>query len=1672
MAPPDDSPDLDASADPPGDAPRPDGSGPDAALDGDSQPATSPGYGPGDPASSNDGDRFLIVGIGASAGGLKAYREFFEALPAEPGMAFVLVQHLSPDHESALAELIQVRSKLSVNQVTDHPTVRPNCVYVIPPAKRLELVDGHLQLVELQKDRGKPTAIDHFFRSLADQVGPRAVAVVLSGTGSDGSIGLKAVKERAGLTLAQEPSDADYDGMPKSAIATGLVDIVGTAAELARSLVAVREAEGTLDMPGPDEPVDQDDEEVLGSIFRHLRRRTGHDFVHYKRSTILRRLARRLQVVGASSLVGYAEVFKERPEETQALLRDFLISVTQFFRDPEAFEELEDRVIPQLFGGSGQVRVWVPGCATGEEAYSVAMLLCEHARTLDEPPDIQVFATDIDDDALLHAREGIYSEAVAADLTEDRRLRYFEPVPGGVRVKAALRECVLFARHNLIADPPFSRLDLITCRNVLIYFTREIQERAFASFHYALRSDGYLFLGSSEAPNAVTNGFAEVDKRARIYRRRDVPLTRGRTAFLAGRAGIPDTPTTPKPTEDARGGLVNRYQEWTLATYAPPRLLIDDGYDVTHVFGRAGDYLRDREGPVTQNVVDKVLSAFRIDLRTALYRAFSKGETVDTPFRRVEVGDEARHVRLHVGPVGGAAREDGMAEVVFIELDPASVERLRTAEPAPSGDEPPVVARLEDELTSTKARLQTTIEEQETSNEELRASNEELQSINEELQSTTEELETSREELQSINEELTTVNHELRVKVDELTRANADLQNLMGSMEVATVFLDRALRLRRFTPRAADLFNVLPADLGRPFDHVSHRVEHDDLQAVARRVIDDLQPATETVRSGDETFLLRVTPYRTLDDRIDGVVMTFSAVTEVEAARSLAATRAEQQAVVARLGEHALEGASLDALFAEATGAARDVFGADASKVLRYVPEAGHLELIAGEGWREGAVGTAVVPHHVGSQAGFTLQQGQPVVVPDLGQEDRFEAPDLLTDHGLRSGISVAISTSTEGRPFGVFAVHSKEPRAFSEDDGRFMQSIANILADAVELDRQRATIREQLREIEAVYDTAPVGLAFLDETLRYRRVNRRLADINGVPVEEHIGKRTGEVIPEMANKVEPILDQIMQTGQPVEDVEIEGSAPTDPDDPRVWLCSYVPSLDDDGRPLGVSMVVRDITDRKRTERELAETAARLRLAMDAPGLGSYNVDLVEGTVVYDPKAQELLGLSAHVPLSDAHALNHPDDDAEVQAALRDATDPEVDDDSFVSVHRIVRGDGTVLWIAARGVVVFEGEGDDRRADRLIGVMLDVSELKRVQEALRRQLAETGAYLDAVPVGIAVFDRDGRYARLNDRMMEIIGASASELIGTHPRDLLPPGHVDANEPLLRHVLATGEAMRDVEMRLTLPSDPGGELSDWLVSVVPLTEGGETTGAALVAQDVTALKQAQAGLEALASELEERVVLRTAEVRKLVGDLSTAERRERARLAQILHDDLQQILYAAQFKLESLRKAAPTATDLIDSADDLLDQAIHTTRTLTVDLRPPVLEGDGLDKTVEWLAHRMEEAYGLVTTVEASESVEVGRTVQVLIYQVVRELLFNIVKHAETQAATVSVDQDEGRVRIVVADLGVGFTEAEVNPESLGLSSARERIRLVGGTMDVESRPNEGTRVTIMCPTRL
>lgn len=827
-----------------------------------------------------------VVGIGASAGGLTALREFLDPIPHDSGLSFVVVVHLSPEHESNLAGVLQSSSRIPVVQVTGRTKIEPDCVYVIPPNKNLEITDGHLILSEFEEPRGKRSPIDFFFRTLAEKH-PDGIAVLLSGSGTDGTIGMKAVKERGGVLMAQAPQDAEYDQMPRSAIATGLVDFVLPARALAEKLIQIRSSPASVVLPESVDELPDDEEQLLKKILTEVHTRTGHDFTGYKRSMILRRVARRMRVTSTGGLEGYLKFLRGNPAEVQALLKDFLISVTNFFRDPAVFDLLENEVLPKLLDDKGpeeQVRIWTPGCATGEEAYSMAILLLEAADEIGERPEIQIFATDVDEDALGYGREGLYPDAIAADVSDERIERFFTRDGPYFRVSKHLRDHVLFAVHNILKDPPFAKLDLISCRNLLIYLDRRLQEKVIEVFHYALRPGGYLLLGSSESISNTSEMFRLVNKKQRIYQRKS--SSPGREIFLPELPLAHLTPRRIRQRPIANYSSVHQelsdrtLHRRALETYAPPSALVDAGGTIIHLSKSAGRFLRLPGGSATLSIVKVIRDELRIQLRAALHDALEQQQSTTTAPVLMQIEGEERSVQLHVRPV---PQEDGshLALVVFADANPArNVDASASGE---GGNER--VTYLEEELETTKARLQTTIEESETQQEELRATNEELQSINEEYKSTLEELETSKEELQSVNEELKTVNEELKAKVEALSRANNDLKNLMAATEVPTLFLDRTLHIRRFTPPLTKLFNILQVDEGRPLSHVTHKLRYESLTNDVEKVLDTLVPVErEVLDTDDRDYLVRIMPYRTTEDRINGVVLTFVDVTRVKKA--------------------------------------------------------------------------------------------------------------------------------------------------------------------------------------------------------------------------------------------------------------------------------------------------------------------------------------------------------------------------------------------------------------------------------------------------------------------------------------------------------------------------------------------------------------------------------------------------------------------------------------------------------------------------------------------------------------------------------------------------------------------------------------------------------------------
>ncbi len=854
------------------------------------------------------GSLLPVVGLGGSQGALASLQTFFNSLPPDTGMAYVVVVHLSPEHESIMSTILQRHTTMPVTQVRHPEKLVANRVYVIPPGKHLLMREGVLQPVDFDRPRGSRVAVDLFFRALAETHGTSATAIVLSGGDGDGASGLKRVKERGGLTIAQDPTEAEAEGMPRSAIATGMVDWVLPVAEIPQRLISYRDNRRKIQLPPVDTSgisdsklLQQDkDEACLRDILSFLRTRSGHDFSYYKRATILRRIGRRMQVSGTETLEEYLAYLRTHPGESGALLQDLLISVTNFFRDRESFVALESE-IPRLFADkteADQVRVWVPACASGEEAYSIAILLCEQAAKMESPPQIQVFATDLDNSAIEFAREGRFPHNISADVSEDRLRMYFSKEPGGYRVRRNVREIVLFAMHDLLKDSPFSRLDLISCRNLLIYLRREAQTRVFDIFHFALIGNGRLFLGSSESGEEVSAMFRQDDKKHRIYTRRTVPRV-GLTvpsgaatlnfAYKSG-LGIPGIVRVPEPRIDP-SPLINPARpegsgrhSWgethfqLLERLAPPSILVSRGHDVLHISESAGKYLRITGGEPAMNLLRVIRPELRTELRAALFLAVKSQQAVRIANAPLTIDGTPVSVEITVEYLADVGPE--FLLVLFRERAESSP-ALRIAPGVADPEEAEIVHHLEEELDLMRANWRDTVEQYEASTEELKASNEELQAMNEELRSATEELETGREELQSINEEIITINQELKSKVEELSRANSDLQNLMASTKIATIFLDRKLRIARFTPSTSGLFNFISTDIGRPLSDLTHRLDYTQITADADRVLESLAPVEREVRNTEgRWFLARMFPYRTTEDVIAGVVITLVDITE------------------------------------------------------------------------------------------------------------------------------------------------------------------------------------------------------------------------------------------------------------------------------------------------------------------------------------------------------------------------------------------------------------------------------------------------------------------------------------------------------------------------------------------------------------------------------------------------------------------------------------------------------------------------------------------------------------------------------------------------------------------------------------------------------------------------
>ena len=834
---------------------------------------------------------FPIVGIGASAGGLEALEIFLANAPENSGMAFVIVQHLDPTHKGIMVELLQRGTPMKVFQIKDRMRVEANCVYVIPPNKDLSILHGVLHLLDPLAPRGLRLPIDFFFRALAEDQQEHSIGVILSGMGSDGTLGLRAIKEKGGSVFVQSPDSAKFDGMPRSAVEAGLADVISAAEELPANIDAYVHHAPLFTKPNPSTDSGQrlmDEDQAKSSIEKViliLRAQTGHDFSLYKKTTIHRRIERRIGLRHMDNIAAYVRFLRENPQEVELLFNELLIGVTNFFRDPAAWETLKTAALPNLLAKRAPeqpLRAWVPACSTGEEAYSLAMLFVEALDSLKPHKTaknlkLQIFATDLDVHAIERARAGVYPQNISADVSPERLSRFFVKEERGYRVSKSIRDMVIFAPQNIIMDPPFTKLDLLTCRNLLIYLTPELQKKLLPLFHYSLNPDGILFLGTSESIGGLDDLFAPVDVKMRLYRRLETGQPAQAfefpTAFSKARSGA--SAKLIKPSVN----IQSQADSLLLQTYSPAAVMTNENGDILYISGRTGKYIEAAAGKANWNIFVMAREGLRYELSVAFQKALRQKETVTLKDVVIGANGGTQRINVTIQPLQDTGKLHGMVMIVFNDAAAPSTTKLngKTTRGSIAKD----VAELKQQLDYAHMEVQNVREEMQTSQEELKSTNEELQSTNEELQSTNEELTTSKEEMQSMNEELQTVNNELQTKVDELLHVNSDMKNLLDSTDIATLFLDNNLRVRRFTAQTGKITQLISTDVGRPITDIASALLYPQLAEDAREVLRTLVKVDRHISlpNGD-WFGTRILPYRTLENMINGVVITFTDITE------------------------------------------------------------------------------------------------------------------------------------------------------------------------------------------------------------------------------------------------------------------------------------------------------------------------------------------------------------------------------------------------------------------------------------------------------------------------------------------------------------------------------------------------------------------------------------------------------------------------------------------------------------------------------------------------------------------------------------------------------------------------------------------------------------------------
>ncbi|MEX1017256.1 MAG: CheR family methyltransferase [Phycisphaeraceae bacterium] len=1456
--------------------------------------------------------------------------------------------------------------------------------------------------------------------------------------------------------------------------------------------------------PAEDEPPTEG-EILLRRVLEQVRRTTGCDFRPYKRSMVRRRIERRMALGQITDLARYAQFLDEHPDEAHRLLEDLLISVTAFFREPETFHLLAERVIPPLIErqqGGNLIRVWVPGCATGEDAYSLAMLFHEAFDDSAEAK-LQIFATDIDPRALAFARTGRYPAEVAADFSADRRERFFRRHPDkSWQVCKSLRESIVFAPQNLLTDPPFLRLDLVCCRNLMIYLEPAIQQRVLALFHATLVPDGHLVLGQAESVGRQRDLFAPLVEDRRVYRRLN-SARRPPHPFPVLPGGAHHKLPVAGAAEPATDDLADRVRRLVLQEYCPAAVVINQRCEVLHLTGPTRRYLQLPEGEPTLDILALVGEPGRHRLRAAVQETLQSRRACVVTVAAGPNPTGPAALRITVRPLSCNPKDDGLLLVLFHEAVPIPVPDA-TGDGETHGGGQHTIDQLQHELQIVREDLHATINQFEISNEQLRCSHEQVMSMNEELQSANEELETSQEELQSLNEELRSLNSQYQDKIEQLECAHDDINNFLGSTNIATVFLDADLCIKRFTASAARLLNLAEGDVGRPINRAIMQLSNESLLNEAAAVLDRLAPVEKEIRTRDgRWYTMRVLPYRTSENRIEGVVLTFSDVTRLHEVVEQSQRRAAQQAIVADLGQRALEGADLQTLMDEATRAVARTLAVEYTKVLELLPGRHELLLRAGVGWKADMIGHTRVPASLDSQAGYTLAVNSPVVVDDLATEQRFSGAALLHHANIVSGMSVVIQG--DRRPFGVFGAHATQPRQFTQEDVNFLLSVANILSQAVARKSFESELKSLNRQLEKRVEQRTAWLRLMQSTTAaaneatgvvqavqqiLEQVCRHGAWAVGlafVPAEDQPGtlrlldccsanrpedrdRLSDAVRKQRVQRGTGLVGRAYQNGRPAlssESADEPLIACVQTDDATrlktalalpVWAGDQIVAvleffserhIQPDDRLLEVMTQIGTqlgrVIERERAARHLRESEYFINSVANTAPLLFAVVDLVDHRLVYaNSQAQPMLGydpaqLQAFGPEL-AEQLLHPDD-REAFGTVLERLEASPPGTVLHGECRLRNADGNWRWFAVQTVGFTRASDGTLR--QVLATLEDITERKRAEEALGESEQRFRAVFECAGLGIGLISPDGRLAATNPALEQMLDYTGAELHNRPIEELIHPDDRASDLNRCQQVLAGEEEQYDLQQRL-LRRDQQPVWVHLHASLIRDRDGVPLYAIAIV-QDVTERKNTD----------------------KALADLAL---REQQRIGQDLHDKLGQELtglsYMAQSLHGQLKDSNRPEAEHLDTLAQGLRRALNHVRTVSRGLFPIELDARDLEEIMEELVSTTEAQYGVTCRLHVQARLPaIGHDTANHLFRIVQEAVRNAVKHANPEGIDVILRQDaQGRFEVCVEDDGSGISDHHGPAEGIGLRIMRHRASVIGADMLFESRSEGGTRI--------